>query len=93
MMGADLHIILTDQDGVFTDNLRTNPNAKLIMSQPAMVDYLFDVAHGLRPTIPIVSSPKNNSLPHICVGRHAYLDDGAVKTVTEQHKSLRLWAC
>ncbi|OOR89923.1 glutamate 5-kinase [Moraxella caviae] len=44
MVGADLYIILTDQEGVFTDNPRTNPNAKLIQSERAMADYLFDVA-------------------------------------------------
>lgn len=41
---ADLYVILTDQDGVFTDNPRTNPTAKLIQSERAMADYLFDVA-------------------------------------------------
>ncbi|MDO5651021.1 MAG: glutamate 5-kinase [Moraxella sp.] len=44
MVGADLYIILTDQEGVFTDNPRDNPNAKLITSERAMADYLFDVA-------------------------------------------------
>lgn len=44
MVGADLYIILTDQDGVFTDNPCTNPNAKLIASERAMADYLFNVA-------------------------------------------------
>ncbi|ELA08452.1 gamma-glutamyl kinase [Moraxella macacae 0408225] len=44
MVKADLYIILTDQDGVFTDNPRTNPNATLIHSERAMADYLFDIA-------------------------------------------------
>ncbi|USZ15820.1 glutamate 5-kinase [Moraxella sp. FZFQ2102] len=44
MIHADLYIILTDQDGVFTDNPRTNPDAKLIEQECAMADYLFDVA-------------------------------------------------
>lgn len=44
MIHADLYIILTDQDGVFTDNPRTNPDAKLIEQERAMADYLFDVA-------------------------------------------------
>lgn len=44
MVGAELYIILTDQDGVFTDNPRTNPDAKLIQTERAMADYLFDVA-------------------------------------------------
>ena len=44
MVGADLYIILTDQEGIFTDNPRTNPDAKLICTERAMADYLFDVA-------------------------------------------------
>lgn len=44
MVQADLYIILTDQDGVFTDNPRTNPDATLIKSERAMADYLFDIA-------------------------------------------------
>lgn len=44
MVKADLYIILTDQDGVFTDNPRTNPNATLIKTERAMADYLFDIA-------------------------------------------------
>lgn len=44
MIHADLYIILTDQEGVFTDNPRNNPNAKLISEERAMADYLFDVA-------------------------------------------------
>lgn len=44
MVKADLYIILTDQDGVFTDNPRTNPNATLIHTERAMADYLFDIA-------------------------------------------------
>ncbi len=44
MVGADLYIILTDQEGVFTDNPRINPNAQLIQTERAMADYLFDVA-------------------------------------------------
>lgn len=44
IVGADLYIILTDQEGVFTDNPRTNPDAKLIKSERAMADYLFDIA-------------------------------------------------
>lgn len=44
MVKADLYIILTDQQGVFTDNPRTNPDAKLIKTERAMADYLFDIA-------------------------------------------------
>ncbi len=44
MVKADLYIILTDQQGVFTDNPRTNPNATLIHTERAMADYLFDIA-------------------------------------------------
>ena len=44
IVGADLYVILTDQEGVFTDNPRTNPDAKLITTERAMADYLFDVA-------------------------------------------------
>ncbi len=44
MVGADLYIILTDQQGVFTENPRNNPSAKLITKERAMADYLFDVA-------------------------------------------------
>lgn len=44
MVKADLYIILTDQQGVFTDNPRTNPNAELIETERAMADYLFDIA-------------------------------------------------
>lgn len=44
MVKADLYIILTDQQGVFTDNPRTNPNATLIKTERAMADYLFDIA-------------------------------------------------
>lgn len=44
MVNADLYIILTDQDGVFTDNPRNNPNAKMIRQERAMADYLFDIA-------------------------------------------------
>ncbi|MFA9485854.1 MULTISPECIES: glutamate 5-kinase [unclassified Moraxella] len=44
LVGADLYIILTDQEGVFTDNPRTNPNATLIQNERAMADYLLDVA-------------------------------------------------
>ncbi len=44
MINADLYIILTDQQGVFTDNPRENPEAKLISQERAMADYLFDVA-------------------------------------------------
>ncbi|MFW2176354.1 MULTISPECIES: glutamate 5-kinase [unclassified Moraxella] len=44
MVKADLYIILTDQQGVFTDNPRTNPNATLIQTERAMADYLFDIA-------------------------------------------------
>ena len=44
MVKADLYIILTDQQGVFTDNPRNNPDAKLIKTERAMADYLFDVA-------------------------------------------------
>ncbi|MGO2279253.1 MULTISPECIES: glutamate 5-kinase [unclassified Psychrobacter] len=44
MVNADLYIILTDQDGVFTDNPRDNPNAKMIRQERAMADYLFDIA-------------------------------------------------
>lgn len=44
MVNADLYIILTDQEGVFTDNPRDNPNARLIRQERAMADYLFDIA-------------------------------------------------
>ena len=44
MVKADLYIILTDQEGVFTDNPRHNPDATLIASERAMADYLFDIA-------------------------------------------------
>lgn len=44
MVNADLYIILTDQEGVFTDNPRNNPEAKLIRQERAMADYLFDIA-------------------------------------------------
>ncbi|WP_182405449.1 glutamate 5-kinase [Psychrobacter sp. GP33] len=44
MVNADLYIILTDQEGVFTDNPRHNPNAKMIRQERAMADYLFDIA-------------------------------------------------
>ena len=44
MVHADLYIILTDQDGIFTDNPRDNPDAKFICHEKAMADYLFDVA-------------------------------------------------
>lgn len=44
MVKADLYIILTDQQGVFTDNPRTNPDATLIQTERAMADYLFDIA-------------------------------------------------
>ena len=44
MVHADLYIILTDQEGVFTDNPRDNPNAKMIHQERAMADYLFDIA-------------------------------------------------
>ncbi|WP_435980324.1 glutamate 5-kinase [Psychrobacter sp. DM4] len=44
MINADLYIILTDQDGVFTDNPRDNPNARMIHQERAMADYLFDIA-------------------------------------------------
>lgn len=44
MVKADLYIILTDQQGVFTNNPRTNPEATLIKTERAMADYLFDIA-------------------------------------------------
>lgn len=44
MVKADLYIILTDQQGVFTDNPRNNPAATLIKTERAMADYLFDIA-------------------------------------------------
>ncbi len=44
MAQADLYIILTDQQGVFTDNPRNNPNAVMISEERAMADYLFDIA-------------------------------------------------
>ena len=44
MVNADLYIILTDQEGVFTDNPRDNPDAKVIRQERAMADYLFDIA-------------------------------------------------
>ncbi len=44
MVKADLYVILTDQQGVFTDNPRNNPAATLIKTERAMADYLFDIA-------------------------------------------------
>lgn len=44
MIHADLYIILTDQEGIFTDNPRNNPNATMIPQERAMADYLFDIA-------------------------------------------------
>ena len=44
MVSADLYIILTDQDGVFTDKPRENPDAKMIRQERAMADYLYDIA-------------------------------------------------
>ena len=44
MVNADLYIILTDQEVVFTDNPRNNPNARMIRQERAMADYLFDIA-------------------------------------------------
>lgn len=44
LVKADLYVILTDQQGVFTDNPRTNPEATLIKTERAMADYLFDIA-------------------------------------------------
>lgn len=44
MVSADLYIILTDQDGVFTDNPRENPDAKMIRQERAMAEYLYDIA-------------------------------------------------
>lgn len=46
MVQADLYIILTDQDGVFTANPREDANAKMIRQERAMADYLFDIAGG-----------------------------------------------
>lgn len=44
MIKADLYIILTDQEGVFTGDPRNNPDAKMIRQERAMADYLFDIA-------------------------------------------------
>lgn len=44
IIGADLYIILTDQEGVFTANPRSDAQAKLISQERAMADYLFEVA-------------------------------------------------
>lgn len=44
MVKADLYLILTDQQGVFTDNPRHNDQAQLIIEERAMADYLFDIA-------------------------------------------------
>ncbi|MBE0405401.1 glutamate 5-kinase [Psychrobacter sp. AOP22-C1-22] len=44
MVNADLYIILTDQEGVFTGDPRNDPNAKMIRQERAMEDYLFDIA-------------------------------------------------
>ena len=44
MVNADLYIILTDQEGVFTQNPRDNPDAQMIRQERAMADYLFDIA-------------------------------------------------
>ncbi|MGM8871639.1 glutamate 5-kinase [Psychrobacter sp. 2Y5] len=44
LVNADLYIILTDQEGVFTDNPRDNPDAQMIRQERAMADYLFDIA-------------------------------------------------
>lgn len=44
MVNADLYIILTDQEGVFTGDPRNDPNAKMIRQERAMEEYLFDIA-------------------------------------------------
>lgn len=46
MVQADLYIILTDQEGVFTANPREDDSARMIRQERAMADYLFDVAGG-----------------------------------------------
>ncbi|WP_195283637.1 glutamate 5-kinase [Harryflintia acetispora] len=43
---ADLLIILSDIDGLYTDNPRTNPNATLIRAVTEIDDYILSVAHG-----------------------------------------------
>lgn len=46
LIHADLLIILSDQDGFFTDDPRTNPNAKLVEEIPYITDELEAMAKG-----------------------------------------------
>ncbi|WP_201529089.1 MULTISPECIES: glutamate 5-kinase [Psychrobacter] len=46
MVNADLYIILTDQEGVFTGDPRNDPDARMIRQERALADYLFDIAGG-----------------------------------------------
>lgn len=46
LIEADALMIMTDQDGIFTDNPRTNPEAELIKSARANDPYLLTVASG-----------------------------------------------
>ncbi len=43
---ADLLIILSDIDGLYTDNPRTNPDATLIRAVTEIDDYILSIAHG-----------------------------------------------
>ncbi len=138
MAKADLYIILTDQQGVFTDNPRTNPNATMISEERAMADYLFDIAGeggklgsggmltkirasrlsamGGCPTV-IVSGIEDNVITRVVAGEQLgtllttnakdkiiakkqwlashlkmagklVIDEGAIKAITKNHKSL-----
>ena len=51
VLEADLLIILTDQAGVFTDDPRKNPKAKLIHSVDAIDEGLFTLAGGAGTTV------------------------------------------
>ncbi len=138
MAKADLYIILTDQQGVFTDNPRINPNATMIHEERAMADYLFDIAGeggklgsggmltkiragrlsamGGCPTV-IVSGTEDDVITRVVAGEQLgtllttnakdkiiakkqwlashlqmigklVIDEGAIKAITDNHKSL-----
>lgn len=134
---ADLLIILTDQQGMFDSDPRSNPNAKLFHTVRALDDSLFDMAGGggkfgrggmltkVRaarlaaksgcPTL-IASGESEQVLSRLMAGEllgtlfiadndrmtahqqwlaahlqtagRLVLDDGAVKAILEQHRSL-----
>lgn len=134
---ADLLIILTDQQGMFDADPRSNPNAKLLSTVRALDDRLFDMAGGggilgrggmltkVRaarlaaksgcPTL-IASGESENVLTrlmhgemlgtlftsdndritahqqwlaaHLQTAGRLVLDDGAVKAIKENHRSL-----